>query len=92
MIDRLDLSKADTLAVPKPAPIKTETAKKKLSSDTDADTAAVYGLVKDEPLHPDEIAAQTGFPMPKVISSLMMLEINGFIRQTNGKNYVLNNQ
>ena len=88
--DRLDLSKADTAVAQKPAAPKTETVKKKLTPDMDADTAAVYELFKNEPLHPDEIAAQTGFPMPKVISSVMMLELNGFIKQTNGKNYVLN--
>ena len=64
--------------------------KKKLTSDIDADAAAVYDLFGNEPLHPDEISLQTGFAMPKVISSLMMLEISGFIKQTNGKNYVLN--
>ena len=90
--DRLDLSKADTLAVPESKAEKPVTVKKKLTSDIDADTAAVYDLFGDEPLHPDEISAQTGFAMPKVISSLMMLEISGFIKQNNGKNYVLNNQ
>lgn len=88
--DRLDLSKADTQAVPEKKDEKPVIVKKKLTSDIDADTAAVYDLFGDEPLHPDEISLQTGFAMPKVISSLMMLEISGFIKQTNGKNYVLN--
>ena len=88
--DRLDLSKADTQAVPEKKDEKPVIVKKKLTSDIDADAAAVYDLFGNEPLHPDEISLQTGFAMPKVISSLMMLEISGFIKQTNGKNYVLN--
>ena len=90
--DRLDLSKADTQAVPEKKAEKPATVKKKLMPDIDADTAAVYDLFGDEPLHPDEISLQTGFAMPKVISSLMMLEISGYIKQINGKNYVLNNR
>ncbi len=92
--DRLDMSKADT--VPdyesvKEKPSEPMPVKKEMPEDLDPNAKAVYGLFGTEPLHPDDIAAESGLPMPKVISALMMLEINGLIKQTNGKNYVLNN-
>lgn len=92
--DRLDMSKADT--VPdyesvKEKPSEPIPVKKEMPEDLDPNAKAVYGLFGTEPLHPDDIAAESGLPMPKVISALMMLEINGLIKQTNGKNYVLNN-
>lgn len=85
--DRLDLSKI-TDAVQEPKPV---TVKKEAPAGIDPDSAAVYGLFGDEPLHPDEIAVCTGLPLSKVITALIRLEIDGLIKQTGGKNYVVNN-
>lgn len=88
--DRLDMSRADTKpeikAEAKPKPVFN---KKETPSGLDPDTAAVYNLFGKEPLHPDEIGAESGLSPSKVISALMQLEIQGLIEQTNGKNYIL---
>ncbi len=63
--------------------------KKEKPQGLDRDTAAVYNLFGEEPLHPDEIGAKSGLNPSKVISALMQLEVMGLIEQTNGKNYVL---
>jgi DNA processing protein len=92
--DRLDMSKADSLPdyeSVKVKPTEPIPVKKEMPEDLDPNAKMIYGLFGSEPLHPDDIAAETSLPMPKVISALMMLEINGLIKQTNGKNYILNN-
>ncbi len=68
---------------------KPKPRKKENPQGLDPDTAAVYNLFGEEPLHPDEISAESGLNPSKVISALMQLEIMGLIRQTNGKNYIL---
>ena len=68
----------------KKAPVK-----KEAGEGLGADAAAVYGVFGIEPLHPDEICAMSGLPLPKVISALMQLEIAGLIEQTDGKNYAV---
>jgi len=40
----------------------------------------------------DDIIINTGFPAPKVLASLTMLEINGYIRQEQGGNWKLINR
>ena len=62
---------------------------KKLPADYDADSAKVYALLSDEPLHSDEICAMTGLPPSKVMGILTQLELDGFAEQTEGKNYIL---
>ena len=54
-----------------------------------SDLAVVYSLLTEEPMHPDEICAATGWPLSKVISVLIQLEISDYIEQTEGKNYIL---
>ncbi|MBQ8015594.1 MAG: DNA-processing protein DprA [Clostridia bacterium] len=63
--------------------------KKENPQGLDPETAAVYNLFGEEPLHPDEISAESGLNPSRVISALMQLEIMGLIKQTNGKNYIL---
>lgn len=63
--------------------------KRECPAGLDPDCASVYNLFEDEPLHPDDICAATGFSLSKVISVLMQLEINDYIEQTEGKNYIL---
>lgn len=63
--------------------------KKECPQTLDPDSKAVYNLFKDEPLHPDDICAESGMPPSKVITALMTLEIEGLIEQTEGKNYIL---
>lgn len=92
--DRLNMSKADSLPdyeSVKVKPTEPIPVKKEMPEGLDSNAKMIYGLFGSEPLHPDDIAAETSLPMPKVISALMMLEINGLIKQTNGKNYILNN-
>lgn len=84
--DRLDLGAIGRVKTEKPKPVKIQKA---TPSGLDPDTAAVYNLFGEEPLHPDEIGAESGLPLPKVISALMQLELLGLIKQTNGKNYIL---
>ena len=70
---------------------KQETAvvkiKKEPSADLDPDSAAVYGIFSNEPLHADEICAMTGIPAPRVLSALMLLEMENLIEATEGKCY-----
>ncbi|MBO5859868.1 MAG: DNA-processing protein DprA [Clostridia bacterium] len=61
--------------------------KKESSSGLDPDSAAVYEVFKNEPLHADEICAMTGIPAPRVLSALMILEMNNLIEATEGKCY-----
>lgn len=87
--DRLNLN-AIGAQIKRTAPEKPKPVKKESVSGLDPDTAAVYNLFGEEPLHPDEIGAATGMAPSKVISALMQLEILGLIKQGGGKNYTLN--
>lgn len=93
--DRLDLSVLDDTplenAVKTAAKSGTSSKKsgQKLVSGFGDDADAVYNMFGDEPVHPDEICAGSGLPMPKVIAALIQLEIGGLIRQIGGKLYIL---
>jgi DNA processing protein len=63
--------------------------KKDSPPNLDPDSAAVYALFKNEPLHADEICAMTGIPAPRVLSALMILEMENLIEVTEGKCYQL---
>ena len=69
---------------------KKDSIKKEIKTGLDPNARAVYNLFGDEPLHPDEICAESGLPLSKVISALMQLEMADLIKQTDGKNYILN--
>ena len=84
------MSKADSIPdyeSVKVKPTEPIPVKKEMPEGLDPNAKMIYGLFGSEPLHPDDIAAETSLPMPKVISALMMLEINGLIKQTNGTTF-----
>lgn len=90
--DRIDfkaIEQAQAQVPQEPTEEKKAPVKKEAGEGLGADAAAVYGVFGIEPLHPDEICAMSGLPLPKVISALMQLEIAGLIEQTDGKNYAV---
>lgn len=54
----------------------------------DPTEAALFQLIGTEPLHVDEIRAQTGLPIDRVSSTLAMMELKGMVRQVGGMQYV----
>lgn len=93
--DAIDMKKINELpeelrnsisAEEKKQPLKT---KKPLTGDFSPAAAAVYELFGDSPLHPDEISRMSGMPLSAVISALFKLEVEDYIVQTDGKNYIL---
>jgi DNA processing protein len=54
----------------------------------DPQEAVLYQIVGDEPLHVDEISAQTELPIEQVISTLALMELKGMVRKTYGMKYV----
>lgn len=54
----------------------------------DAIEAQLYALLSHEPLHVDEIRAQTRIPIEKVSAALVMMELKGMVRQVGGMQYV----
>ncbi len=48
----------------------------------------LYKLLSQEPLHVDEIRAQTNMPIEAVSATLAMMELKGMVRQVGGMNYV----
>lgn len=91
--DRLDLSVLDDTPLEKAVKTKTGPSspkpRQKLVSGFGADADTVYNLFGDEPIHPDDICAESGLPMSKVIAALIQLEIGDLIRQIGGKLYIL---
>lgn len=61
--------------------------KKEPSKGLDPDSAAVYALFGSEPIHADEICAMTGIPAPRVLSALMILEMENLIEAAEGRCY-----
>lgn len=66
---------------------KVQTVKKQDASGLDPDSEAVYNLFGEGTLHPDDICAETGLPLPKVATVLMRLQMKGYIDSDGGKNY-----
>ena len=48
----------------------------------------LYKLLSHEPMHVDEIRAQTDMPIETVSATLAMMELKGMVRQVGGMNYV----
>jgi DNA processing protein len=48
----------------------------------------LYKLLSQEPMHVDEIRAQTNMPIETVSATLAMMELKGMVRQVGGMNYV----
>jgi len=54
---------------------------------SDATEAQLYSILTHEPLHVDEIRAQTDLPIEKVTATLSMMELKGMVRQVSGMRY-----
>lgn len=54
---------------------------------SDATEAQLYGILTHEPMHVDEIRAQTDMPIEKVTATLSMMELKGMVRQVSGMRY-----
>jgi DNA processing protein len=48
----------------------------------------LYKLLSQEPMHVDEIRAQTDMPIETVSATLAMMELKGMVRQVGGMNYI----
>jgi DNA processing protein len=48
----------------------------------------LYKLLSQEPMHVDEIRAQTNMPIEAVSATLAMMELKGMVRQVGGMNYI----
>lgn len=55
---------------------------------SDPTEAALFQLIGPEPLHVDEIRAQSGLPIERVSATLTMMELKGMVRQVGGMQYV----
>jgi DNA processing protein len=55
---------------------------------SDAIESALLGILDQQPLHVDDLRAQTGLPIEKVSAALTMMELKGLVRQVGGMNYV----
>lgn len=53
----------------------------------DAVEASILELIKNEPLHVDEIANRTQLPVDKISAALVMMELKGLARPTGGMHY-----
>lgn len=56
---------------------------------SDATEARLLQLLSYEPLHVDEICAQSGLPIDKVSAALAMMELKGMTRQVGGMSYIM---
>jgi len=55
---------------------------------SDALEAQLYALLGNEPLHIDDIQAQSGLPIEMVSSTLTLMEIKGLVRQVGAMQYL----
>lgn len=61
--------------------------KKSAPDSLDPDAKAVYDLFESESIHADDLCVMSGLSVSRVLSALMMLEFEGLIEATEGKNY-----
>jgi DNA processing protein len=54
----------------------------------DATEAQLLGLLGSEPVHVDELRAQSDLPIEKVSAALAMMELKGMVQQVGGMQYV----
>jgi DNA processing protein len=55
---------------------------------SDANEAALYALLGNEPIHVDEIQEQIEIPIEQVSALLTMMELKGLVRQVGGMRYI----
>jgi DNA processing protein len=49
--------------------------------------ASLLGVLANEPMHVDDICAQSGLPVDKVSAALTMMELKGMVRHQGGMSY-----
>ncbi len=49
----------------------------------------IYYAINNEPLHIDKLSEITGIPVYKLLASLTMLEVKGYIKCVQGRSYIL---
>jgi len=55
---------------------------------SNATEAQLFDILGHEPLHVDDIRAQTDFPIEQVTSTLALMELKGMVRQAGGMRYM----
>ena len=55
---------------------------------SDATEAKLFDLLGSEPLHVDEVRAQSDLPIDKVTSTLALMELKGLVRQVGSMHYI----
>ena len=60
----------------------------RLALPADANEAAIYKVLTQEPLHVDEIREQAGLSIELVSATLTVMELKGMVRQVGGMNFV----
>jgi len=55
---------------------------------TDATEAKLFNLLGNEPLHVDEIRAQTNLPIEKISAALTIMELKGMVRQVGHMHFI----
>ena len=55
---------------------------------TDPTEMRIFHALSAEPLHVDEVGAQTNLPIEQVSATLAMMELKGLVRQVGGMHYV----
>ncbi len=66
------------------------TEKTEIPEDFDEDMASVYKCLGKEPVHFDEIAAETGLGNSRVAAAIFQLELTDYITETESKKYIIN--
>jgi DNA processing protein len=49
----------------------------------------LLACLSDDPVHVDEIGAQTAMPISHITGTLALMELKGMVRQTGGMNYIV---
>jgi DNA processing protein len=52
-----------------------------------ATEAQLFEVLGHEPLHVDEVLAQTGLPIEQITATLALMELKGMVRQVGGMRY-----
>ncbi|HKY07318.1 MAG TPA: DNA-processing protein DprA [Candidatus Binatia bacterium] len=58
-----------------------------LPPNASAEARKVFALLQDNPLQVDQVIERSGFPAAQVLTILLDLELQGFVRQSPGKSY-----
>ena len=63
--------------------------RKTLPQNLSEDERKIIGALYSSPQHPDDLSVMCSLPVSKISSLLMMMEIKGIVKQTEGKNFEL---